>query len=156
MTIHWNEVVFLTKRAQNAVAILLLLIGATFFYFFRGDYSITLSFANDILSVDGPQGMLFTTEFQNIASVALMDESFDHGEKISGDERYGYVFGEYVNAELGRYELCTRKKVNRFMVVSTLDGRTVVFNTENNETMENLYSAILELLQTEGYHIAAP
>lgn len=143
----------MSQRMKNIAFSVFVLACATVAFLFRGDYAITLGFADDILTVDGPQGMLFTADFSDISSVKLMAEDFDKGQQLSGEEKYGYVFGEYENDELGRYELCTQKRVERYIVVTTQDERTVVFNCENNETMENLYTAFIELLESKGLEV---
>lgn len=143
----------MSQRTKNIAFTVLVLACATVAFLFRGDYAVTLGFADDVLTVDGPQGMLFTTDFSDIASVKLADKDFDKGQKLSGEEKYGYVFGEYESRELGRYELCTQKRVERYIVVTTQDERTVVFNCENNETMENLYVAFIELLESKGVEV---
>ena len=143
----------MSQRTKNIALIVLVLACATVVFLFRGDYAITLGFADDVLTVDGPQGMLFKADFSDLVSVKLAGEDFEKGRKLSGEEKYGYIFGEYENDALGRYELCAQKHVKRYIVVTTMAERTIVFNCENNETMENLYSAFIELLENNGLEV---
>ena len=143
----------MSQRTKNIAFTVLVLACVTVAFLFRGDYAVTLGFADDVLTVDGPQGMLFTADFSDISSVKLMGEDFDKGQKLSGEEKYGYVFGEYENDGLGRYELCTQKRVERYIAVTTRDERTIIFNCENDETMENLYAAFIELLESKGLEV---
>lgn len=143
----------MSLRSKNIVFTVLVLACMTVVFLFRGDYAITLGFADDVLTVDGPQGLLYSVPFEELESLRLYDEGFDFGSRISGEDKYGYVFGVYDSPELGEYELCAEKRVSHYIAAVSKDGKTVVFNKENNTTVDNLYKALTEYLGENGYAV---
>lgn len=129
---------------------LLILVIFTCFYLFRGDYTLTPSFADGVFTLDGPQGLVYTARYEDIASLRFR-EDMEPGEALSGGKNYGYCYGMYRSDELGEYMLCSMSKLHDYIVVTDVSGNTLAFTADNNEATRNLYEAFLALLREEGF-----
>lgn len=130
------------KKILSSLAVILVVV---LVLLFRGDYSIVLSFDNDIFTIDGPQGYVFSVPLEEIESVT-MTESFDKGTCTEGGTKHGYSFGLWENGS-GEYQLCVTDKVERFLTVRETDGGITVLNFESDESTENLYQLINDVLE---------
>ena len=137
-----------TKR--SILFMVILLVGVTVFYMFRGDWSVQFDFQNETLTIDGPQGTLAAIPFEDISAISYYEE-MDVGTEVSGGTGYGYLYGEYTNDELGSYTLMCLKKLDCFLVVTDKDGNTYAANMESKDTTYNLYTATKEYLDSLGY-----
>lgn len=130
------------KKILSGLAVILVVV---LVLLFRGDYGIVLSFDNDIFTVDGPQGYVFSVPLEDIESVSVMD-SFDRGICTEGGTKHGYSFGIWENGS-GEYQLCVMDKVERFISIRQTDGGITVLNFESDESTENLYQLINDVLK---------
>lgn len=130
------------KKVLSALAVILVVV---LVFLFRGDYSIVLSFDNDVFTVDGPQGYVFSIPLEEIGSVT-MTESFDRGNCVEGGSKHGYSFGLWENG-IGEYHLCVMDKVERFITMRQTDGSLTVMNFESDASTENLYQLINDVLK---------
>jgi hypothetical protein len=137
---------------KKTVLLFALLLAFLLFYFLRGDYSIKLSLGDHSLNVDGPEGYLYSVDFQQIDSIVYSD-TWEAGDCLSGGTKYGYQFGTWDTDQVGQYQLCVMKRNSGFIVVTTTEGDTLVFNLENTDTTMEFYKALVQYLSDEGYHM---
>lgn len=130
------------RKVFSALAVILVVV---LVLLFRGDYGIALSFDNDVFTVDGPQGYVFSVPLEEIESVTVT-ESFDRGSCTEGGAKHGYSYGIWENAG-GEYQLCVMDKVERFISIRQTDGGITVLNFESDESTENLYQLINDVLK---------
>ena len=145
-----KEAAALYTSKKTIAAMLLILVLFTAFYLFRGDYTLTPSFSDGVFTLDGPQGLVYTARYEDIASLRLC-EDMELGQALSGGKNYGYLYGIYRSDELGEYVLCSMSKLHDDLVVTDRDGSTLAFTADNNEATRNLYEAFLALLHEEGF-----
>ena len=119
-------------------------------FFLRGDNGVTIDLQTDeAVTVDGPQGSLFSVRYEEIAEMTLLD-SFARGECIDGGTKRGYSYGTWSVGALEEYTLIVRDKVDSCIVITDRGGRTLVFNYESDEVTANLYELILGLWEEQG------
>lgn len=137
-------------NSKKAFAGMLLIIAVfTIFTMFRGDYSLAPSFTDGVFTLDGPQGLVYTARFEDIASLHYV-EDMELGEQLDGGKNYGYLYGHFRSEALGDYMLCSKSRVHDYIVVTDRDGATLAFTADNAEATKNLYDAFLQLLNDSG------
>ena len=144
----------MSTTKKNIIFVLILLAAVTLFMMLRGDYSIELNLEDSILTVDGPEGFLFSADLAQLESISYSEE-VEVGACISGGEKYGYRYGTWENNEFGQYQLCARTKSTGHIVLVTVNGEILAFNVEDNDTTQEFYRALKQLMSEEGYAAAA-
>ena len=138
-------------NSKKAFAGMLLIIAVfTIFTMFRGDYSLAPSFTDGVFTLDGPQGLVYTARFEDIASLRFV-EDMELGEQLDGGKNYGYLYGHFRSEALGDYMLCSMSRVHDYIVVTDRDGATLAFTADNAEATKNLCDAFTALLRDEGF-----
>ena len=138
-------------NSKKAFAGMLLIIAVfTISTMFRGDYSLAPSFTDGVFTLDGPQGLVYTARFEDIASLHYV-EDMELGEQLDGGKNYGYLYGHFRSEELGDYMLCSMSRVHDYIVVTDRDGATLAFTADNAEATKNLCDAFTALLRDEGF-----
>lgn len=138
-------------NSKKAFAGMLLIIAVfTIFTMFRGDYSLAPSFTDGVFTLDGPQGLVYTARFEDIASLRFV-EDMELGEQLDGGKNYGYLYGHFRSETLGDYMLCSMSRVHDYIVVTDRDGATLAFTADNAEATKNLCDAFTALLRDEGF-----
>lgn len=138
-------------NSKKAFAAMLLIVAVfTIFTMFRGDFSLAPSFTDGVFTLDGPQGLVYTARFEDIASLHYV-EDMELGEQLDGGKNYGYLYGHFRSEALGDYLLCSMSRVHDYIVVTDRDGATLAFTADNAEATKNLCDAFTALLRDEGF-----
>lgn len=129
---------------KKILSALLVIAAAVLVIVLGGDFSIMLQFDEEYFTVDGPEGYVFRIPLGEIEDASLAEE-FDRGQCAEGGEKRRYSYGIWENAN-GRYQLCVLDKVNRFISLRQTDGTVTVLNFESDESTENLFQLINDVL----------
>lgn len=132
---------------------LIILVIFLLFFCLRGDYGISLNLKNDVLTVDGPEGFLFSVAYDELQSIQL-GKNLELGTRVDGNEKYGYQYGVWTNDTLGQYQLCVMKSNDNYIVVRTNNENTLVFNLESEDTTAEFYQAFNQLLLESNYSVS--
>ncbi len=138
---YWREIF-----AALAVIILFTVL------FVHGDEdAIEFQFEDTQMSIIGPDEApeAVTLDYSEILSVNMRDDLNPGSFKI-GLDTDTCKFGTWQNEEMGSFTLCAFPNVSEYIVLETTNG-TVVFNYQDNDSTEHLYTAFLELLESKGW-----
>ena len=138
----------LAKR--RIVTFLVAVLIVVLFYLMRGGYSISLELQeNDSITVGGPQDITYSVCYEDIDAVELLHD-FDPGECLEGGTKFGYSYGTWKSEAYGEYTFIAKSKAKVYIALNDTDSRVLVFDYEGDETTENLYQLILDLLEQRG------
>lgn len=135
----------MNSKSNTFLNIIIFLAALFLLNMFRGSSVTTVSFDDDALILGAPKDFSVTIEYDQIDTLELV-EQFDSGTAVSGSENRKYRWGEWENDTWGQYTLCTTKKVEAAICLTTLDGEIVVFNYEDHEVTTSMYQMFMELL----------
>lgn len=139
-----------SSAKKNMLWILLLIavfIGVTVFH---STNSVGLSFEEHTFSVAGPQDFKYSVAFQNIQSLAIVEE-FDRGKMISGSTANKICAGKWESDSYGEYQLCIATQTDVYIVLEPREGEILIFNCESRDITEQIYAAFTEMLIEDGY-----
>lgn len=136
----------LTRRI-NLFIIIALLIAATLFYNVSGPTSVSVQVDNDArtLSITGPEKFSLSIDFDDIAALSLVTDE-DKGSVVNGNTQSNCSYGVWQNDTRGEYTLCVNDNNSSRIALETADGQFIVFNFEDSDATESLYTAFHALL----------
>ncbi len=82
-----------------------------------------------------------TIEYSDIASIELRTD-IDYGTRVVGSDFIGAKSGAFSNKEFGKYRCAIVSSQKDAIVVKKTDGSYVVFNTKNNDELNNILNTV--------------
>ena len=139
-------------RKRSVLALAIVLIAATVYYFFvaQGSPSMRFSKEDRMFAFFGPKNTSVQFSFDDLTRLELYDDSDpDWGEPVAGGEVLGgNRWGTWRSDSLGEYQAFVAKRIPAFILAS--DGEeTAIFNTSNRETTRSLYEQMVAFQKGE-------
>lgn len=135
----------MNSKSNTFLNIIIFLAALFLLNMFRGSSVTSVNFDDDALILGAPKDFSLTIEYDQIDTLELV-EQFDPGTAVSGSENRKYRWGEWENDTWGQYALCTTKKIDTAICLTTLDGKIVVFNYESHDSTVSMHQMFIELL----------
>lgn len=136
-----------TKIVVNVAVFLIALLLITSV---RGKTSAAVDINQENIVLSGPDGYsrVIDNNQVNADSVKLLgEEELDEpGSMATGGENYKYRWGQWENDDWGTYSQCILRKVDCAILFETVDGETVIFNVESEDTTKAFADAFRELV----------
>lgn len=128
---------------RNLVFIIFLFVIFTFLAY-RGTSSPTVQFGSTetTLTLTGPKETSIQLDYADIISAKLVSDP-DYGTAADGGTSGKIQYGIWENETWGSYHSFVSSKIPCCIVLYTEDD-TTVFNLENQDTTERLYTSLLE------------
>ncbi len=79
----------------------------------------------------------------DIGSIELLDK-WDAGKRSFGMETLNIRTGVFTVGDLGQYNLCAYKNMNKFIKITDSDGSVTVFNLKTAEVTQDIYNRLKE------------
>lgn len=137
------------NRLKGFILLILFLAAFTLLAPRFGGIGTNVDFGADSLTVTGPKKFSFTVDYDQIASLELV-ELTDTGTMLSGGENRSYYWGSWENDAWGRYTLCAAKKADTAILVTTENNALLVFNYQGDDTTASMFQMFTELLAHRG------
>ena len=133
------------NRLKGYILLILFLAAFTLLASQFGGIGMNVDFGEDSLTVTGPKKYSFTVDYDQIASLELV-ELTDAGTMISGGENRSYYWGSWENDTWGRYTLCAAKKTDTAILITMQNDALLVFNYQGDDTTVSISQMFTELL----------
>lgn len=133
-------------RKRSVVALAIILVAATVYYFFvaQGSPSMRFSKEDGMFAFFGPKNTSAQFTFDDLTRLELYDgENPDWGEAVDGGEVLGgNRWGTWRSESLGEYRAFVSTRIHACIIAG--DGeKTAIFNTSNRETTRSLYEQMV-------------
>ena len=135
------------KAVMNVAVFLIALLLITSM---RGKTSASVDLNQENIVLSGPDGYHRSIAYTQVVadSVKLLgEEDLDKpGSVVTGGENRKYRWGQWENDAWGKYTLCIQQKIDAALCFETVDGETVIFNVESEDTTKAFEDAFRELV----------
>lgn len=109
---------------------------------FGGGSSASVEFGQTSMTLHGPQEFSITLDYQEIESLEVVTLPKDLGTVISGGDAFLTSWGERENELWDEYTLFISKKIENAVLITTVDGNTIVYNYESEDACEEMITLI--------------
>lgn len=138
------------SKMKMVVNIAVFLIALLLITSVRGKTSASVDINQENIVLSGPDGYHRSIDYTqvNADSVKLVgEEDLDEpGSAVTGGENNKYRWGQWENDNWGTYSQCILRKVDFAVLFETVDGETVIFNVESEDTTKAFVDAFRELV----------
>lgn len=131
------------------LAVLLVVFVAVTFIHPNGKQKNLFTWDDEDLVITCPDDAVYTIPYADMTHILLV-ENADLGTCLTGESGSSYRYGQWENAELGKYTLCAYKSFDTVIQINTEDS-VYRLSYESPETTKGLYTSIVETLKAEGY-----
>ena len=137
------------QRFARSCFTILIILAALFLFWHFTPPSANLSFEGETLSVADGDIVDVSIPFAEIQAISLIG-MLERGEMVRGTSTRHIARGIWENDTYGEYTLCINERIDCCLVIQA-DGQTLVYNYESSETMQGIYSMLVQALCDLGY-----
>ena len=111
-----------------------------------GGFSVGIDFGEDALTLRAPKNYTVAVKYDEFQSLELIEQAQTDSTVLSGGQNRRYAWGERENDALGTYSLCIARKIDPAILITTTDGRKILFNYESEDTTLAILDMLPDLL----------
>lgn len=135
----------MSAQTKNTLLIILILIGASVWYYFKGSNTTSIVIGEDGVTLSGPESEASFVPFDEVQGLEYLDAVPELGEKISGQESRSAVCGVYKNQQWGEYKVYLDAKVGSCILIRC-DSGVILFSFESDATTKEFCRSFTEYL----------